>query len=965
MKTIHLSFISYIALTVLLLAGFPLIVSAEEKCKPVALVGNSYGVHELKILINKAVVISEDETYVYQNCGTEIPVSELDKYSLLIIATSVSKALNNDEMEKLKLWVTNGGNLMLINAAPLAVCGGREELQKTKAFAWAGILNTRNIRNGIQCRIMNAEAPLLKGVKIDDVKTWPENVNNIADISTPMETIIGDASSCFIGTAKIGKGTVYYFGEELFRMYGKKPEIANKYLEIIRNAIRAAKPLNQKKMGESILEKGSWGNTSILFWNREWSRGEEYGPRFTPPLPAKNELIKNLSADMALDEYETLQLNLTPLKDIKTISFNIESKEIPLQNIEFLVQEKPNPIPWPKQPEIAKEFPYWMIAPEYLDTKSKVSFALPGIGETKIVWLRINSHGIKPGDYRIFVNFKIPYEKEIQIPVNLKVYPVELPRKRPIKLAASGQVYGDANNAGPALRFTKDLETHGIEWSLINIFRLGTFKIQGSEETLTIQYMQKHRTDFENGKYPDLDMTALDPWMEQAIGHGLTNFYASPKMYDLEKFAFTKEQKDKIDEWFIGQVSRYMKEKGLRMFVGTSGDELSLEELKTKWEPWARKLVKSGWNCSSTFSCGVHVDYFNEISPLVKLWTFNQAYAPSFIEKVRQGEIKIRNDARIGTYGAGEGRGSEFRKPLSRSRYLGWLSWLNGVQNCAVNPYFKSWIYYSDYGNRGEAGGIGGERFVSYIDKDNLSVPLADCPFWEGVREGMEEGNLCAILSWYIERLEKAGGNGTLKAKKAKEKLEEIISSSDTAIIKWKSAIRYKYPVKEIEASSTDYKKAKKEILELLVSLKDDARKCIRPSLYWNDIELIHEGKTLAAIYYDKIKPDLLLHQIKKLSGIDLPAFQAATELNNKYKTAIIIGNAAQNQLSKRILAENNSRDTDNNYPGIKSYYIREFDGSGKNIFVVAGPENEGTEKGIKMFSQFLYSKGNWLKENN
>jgi hypothetical protein len=735
---------------------------------------------------------------------------------------------------------------------------------------------------------------------------------------------------------------------------------------MMRNAIRMANPLHQKEMGASMLGKGDWGNMEILFWNREWSRGEQYGPRFTPPLPDNKELVKNLSADMAVDEYETLQLNITPLKDIGTVSFNIESKDIPLQNLEFMVQEKPNPIPWLKNPEIAREFPYWMIAPKYLDGKSKDSFALPKAGETKVTWLRVNSHGLKPGDYRVSLNFKIPGEKAVQIPVNVKVYSVLLPRKRLIKFAASGQVYGDANNPAPALRFAKDLEAHGVEWSLINVFRLGTFKIQGTDELFTAQYVQAHKKDFEEGRFPELDMTALDPWMEQAIGHGLTNFYASPKMYVLEKLGFNKENIDKTDEWFIGQASRYMKEKGSRMFVATSGDELSLEELKKIWEPWARQLVKSGWDCSSTFSCGVDVDYFNEISPLIKLWTFNQAYAPTFIEKVRQGEIKIRKDAVIGTYGAGEGRGSEFRKPLGKSRFLGWLSWLNGVQNCAVNPYFKGWIYYCDYGTRGEAGGIGGERFVSYIDQDNLSVPIADCPFWEGVREGMEEGNLCAILSWYLTRLESAGGTAAAKAKEVSRKLEQIINSSDTALIKWNSTIRYKYPVKEIEEASPapDYKKAKTEILQLLVSLKEDASKSIRPSLYWNDVELIRDGNPVAAVYYDKIKPESLLQEVKKLSGIDLPSFQSAMELNDKFKTAIIIGNATQNRLSKNVLEKNKSRDADKNYPGAGSYYIRELNNSWKNIFIIAGPEDAGTEKGMKMFTQFLYSEGNWLLED-
>ena len=62
-----------------LFAAFMLTVSAAEAGKPVALVGSSYGVHEIKLIINNAIVVSEEETYIYKNCGTDVPVSELNK----------------------------------------------------------------------------------------------------------------------------------------------------------------------------------------------------------------------------------------------------------------------------------------------------------------------------------------------------------------------------------------------------------------------------------------------------------------------------------------------------------------------------------------------------------------------------------------------------------------------------------------------------------------------------------------------------------------------------------------------------------------------------------------------------------------------------------------------------------------------------------------------------------------------
>ncbi len=930
---------------------FCLVLSADVP-KPTILTGTSYGTHEVRRLINTAIAIGEDETYIYRNFEGEIPYDELDKYSLLIVAFAVKTPATAAEMKKLRSWVEKGGGLILMSAVPYSLCGGAAEFRRDKALAWTGITGMMVFRNGGECGIVQPGSAILKGITYD----WSEKVTRMVTVAPPMKAVIGQGDQALIGMAEVGKGKVFYFGAELFRLRQAKSPMADPYLEAIRNAIRIVGPLDQSKMQDAQLDKINYGDRKVLFWDREWDRGEQYGPRFTPPLPAIAELITVLKANMAQGEYESVQLNITPLAGQTSASCVLESATIPAENLEFLVQAKPDPIPWNRK-GIVKEFPYWMMPPEYVEPKGRPEFNLPADSGTQVVWLRVNSRDLASGDHVVKMNFTFSDGQKATVPVELKVYPVKLPRQRLIKLAAAGQVYGSMHDVPAALRFAKDLESHGIEWSLIASIRPDKMKLRGSDETLNTKTLLRLKSDFEAGKFPELDFALFDPWMDQCLAHGLTLFRADPlQFFTLAKLDFSDELKQKVRGWFAGEVSRYVREKGVDMLITSKGDELSIKELRESWVPWAKEMSSYGWDCTSTFSSGVNVELFNEISPLVRLWTHNQRYATAFAEKVKSGEIKIRPDAMIGSYGAGEGRGTEFRKPLHRSRYLGWYSWLNGLQTCAVNPYFKGWLYYTGESDRGEAGGTGGERFVSYIVMNDYSVPIADCPFWEGVRDGLEEGNLCAILAWYLDYFEKNGQ--AAKARAIRAKLDKIIGSDEDAILTWNETEIQGYSRKVIKPAWDDYKKAKKALLELMVSIGPDARKYAKPSLRWNQVELVREGKIVAAVYYDRVRPDALLTEVKKHTGLELPAIQGAAALKSEYPVAIVVGSGTQNGLGKELLAKHNSPEPNDFYPKNGNYFIRRLP---DNILVIAGPDEAGTGKGVEYFCKFFEPRGFWL----
>ncbi len=926
----------------------------------VGILGHSYGRYDVKLIINR-VLVGKGRTVQYENLKTTLPVDRLKEFNLIIVCSSAAKALTADEMKKLQDYVTEGGHLVLTQAAPRELAGGWGPLKKG-AFRWAGINYIEYTRKGLPAKVLKPDSKVLENVKLTPEPLWFKT-SHVCQPGTAMENIIGTKKACLVGLTPVGKGWVAYLGHELFRLRSKKnfQEQNGAYEQIIRNLVKMAAPTNDTGVRQNMLKNYQQAGKDLLIWNREWQRGERFGPRFDPPLPQKDEFIKELTADMALNEYESLQLNITPVKEYKLIDWQIDGGEFARKHVEFFVQDRPEPIPWKKNPKIAKEFPYWLMQPEYVDPKGKKQFACSKPGNPRIMWLRVNTFGVKPGNYNFNLKLNFDGKRKVDIPVTIKVHPVKVADKRLICLGVGGQVYGSVWNPKPALRFAKDLKIHGNEWSLITSFIPGRVKLAETGELITTSVMQRIAPEIVKGKNVMVDFGIFDEWMEQAISHNLTKFKLHALIYNLQgvlrRAKIPEKDWDAIKIWYVKQILRYLREKGIRVIVASKGDELSRKEIYEMWIPWAKIIKAGGIDCTSSFSFG-NKDYkelIHDISPYVKLWTLNQGLHQRFISKVRSGDIKIREDAIIGTYGAGEGRGSEFRKPKRSSRYLGWDSWKSGTANCMPNPYFKGWIYYCDYGDRGETGGIAGERWVAYLNKDDINVPMADCPFWEGIREGMEEANLAAQLSWYLNKLQAAGVD-TPEVKRIAGELDLVCSDKPGSVIKRQETKLRGYDKLVIKSDRADFRKAKKKVLDLSGRLKPLIKKHLKPTILWNNIPLIDNGRILASISGDPALVKLLNEKIKETGSMTLPVG------DDDKKVRILIGNGQQNPQSAAILKTCSSADANAQYPGKNSYFIRELEHNGITYLVVAGPDAEGTAKGAKMFSHFLIGRGTWME---
>jgi len=931
--------------------------------KPVALAGASYGRYEVESLCKNVLAVSPETEYVFEKRGGWIPPDEFPKYGLVIIAHSLERSWTAEEARAVGAYLERGGHLLLINSAPRALARdvGMENVP------WLGMKRCGWVRQGIECAALKPDHPFLRGVfERNPSPPWLKAYTFVFPSARDFENVVGSPEgACLIGMRRVGKGWIAFAGTELFRLRSAIKEQADSYIRVLRNIVREAGPLTTAMQRADALRSAEAYGGPVAVWNREWTRGEEYGPRFQPPLPSPDEQIHSLTADMAVDEYETLQLNLTPLVEVGEADWAFASDRFPLKNVRLFVQDRPDPIPWPKNPAIAKEAPYWLLPPEYVTPKGKPQFSTAR-GRTRILWVKLSSFGVPPGEYEVTLSLSFEDGARISLPISVSVYPVRLPRRRLIMLRAGGQVYGDVLNPAAALRFTRNLESHGFEWTLINAWRTGSVGLVGEDvKKLDAATLADVARRLAEGDSPMADFSAFDPWMEQAVEHGLVNVTTSGVTYYLDgvlrRSGLDENAQARVRSWFIREARRYLREKGVRLMVVSLGDELSEQEIRERWLPWARMMQEAGWDCTSTFTGAHHLkpEVNRLIAPFVKLWTLNRSLMPSFVTRLREGRVRVRDDAILGTYGAGEGRGSEHRKPLSASRFLGWESWMWGIRNCTPNPYFKGWLYYVNYTNRDL--GVAGERFVSYIDKDDLSVPLADCPFLEGIREGMEEGNLCAILDWYLRRLEAVGGPAAQTARAIRARLSKVVADRPDAVLRWKEGKGSGgLPVRRFEAGNEEFRRAKRAVLDLLAEIRPVALRSVRPSLNWNDVPLVREGRPVAAICEGSVPATALRERVRELCGVVLPAIDGAED--PRYETVMVIGNGRQNKLAALTLERHGGTDATAAYPGPGSYFVREYQAEdGRRVLLVAGPDVAGTGKGIRMFARFLRAEGAWF----
>ena len=154
-----------------------------------------------------------------------------------------------------------------------------------------------------------------------------------------------------------------------------------------------------------------------------------------------------------------MQLNVTPLYAFPRATLRVaDSDGFPSNRIACLVQAAPAPIPWPANPALAVETPYWLLPPERVPPLGETAFALSGV-RTTTLWIRLDTRDVAPGLYTIRLRLAPEGRAPLDLPLTVRVHPVRLPARRAIALGPAGTVYGDVMQPEPARRFFENSGT--------------------------------------------------------------------------------------------------------------------------------------------------------------------------------------------------------------------------------------------------------------------------------------------------------------------------------------------------------------------------------------------------------------------------------------------------------------------------------------------------------------------------
>lgn len=901
------------------------------KSRPVALVGDSYGRHEVTSLTRN---IFDREDWVFEDRGTFLPAEEFSRYSLVVLCHSLARPYTRQEQEVIRTYLENGGRVLLLNQVGRTLSDAESE---GACREWMGFTLRRGkaLDPGL---VRVADDPVVRGV---GKPSWFAETLVATDLAPDAVNLIGEEGQALVVRRPLGKGEVWFAANEMFRMrLPQSPHVtdSDSYVGMLRSIIAQADPLTLAEWEK--VRAGDWTakGRRFLFWNREWQRGTEDRALFLPPLPFEDELVETLVVDLAVDEYEALQLNLTDLGAGGVLEWKVDLGGLPSEALVVFVQDRPDPIPWPKNPALAKESPFWLMPAEALEPQGKNAVRIAA-GQTRILWLKWNSHNVAPGSYQGSLRFSVDGTDAGAVDLRVTVHPVRVPKRRAITLQPFGHVYGDVNNVEPALRFKRNLRDHGFEWSLINTLRPDTFLVEG--EPLTVRWLQTHRDAVLSATPPRIDFSSLDAFVDAALEHNLTYFRATQNVTEsinglCGKAKLSEEETTAVRQWYLREFARYMADKGIRHLAVSMGDEMHANELRERFLPWSRDLTAAGLGATSSFSTSAvaEKELTEALAPNVKAWTLNRQHLPKFMAWVRDGTIQLPEGTLVGTYGAGEGRGTEIRKNASASRMIGWEAWAQGTDYCAPNPYFKSWMYYTDYSlNRG----VGGERFVAFLEQDNLDAPLVNSPFIEGMRESIEEANLAWAMKWYLDKL------GDRVPAELRTRAEKLVGSGDGFLLAWKPQPDGE-PGFAIDASREAYLQAKREVLEILGALRPLAEKAgLVADAFWNNLPLVRDGQPVARLagHGDTAA---IQSALRDLNGATLPEAGKSFPAEG---TVIFVGTPDDSALPGEV-----KQNLGPHAP--EASWIREIPQGNRVVLWVGGTDDKQVAKAVRQFVGFL-----------
>lgn len=624
--------------------------------------------------------------------------------------------------------------------------------------------------------------------------------------------------------------------------------------------------------------------------------------------PQKGESCRQLSLDLGVGEYESLEVRFKTLGEIGT-------------NVTVTAEL---PAGLPSHALTATGADEIKIA--VIWGREKFGWRLSGTNQfaprqdkDARFWLIANSAGVEPGTYSVILRLTPAQGVALAIPVKLKIWPVKLPDDRHYFLEANSQfnqLGQDAKIRGGVRRwewnipaaeiYADDFFAHGGR--MVTAYAYGTapglsyvsMKLRGDgrflDEALKADASWLNR----EGTLPALDLSFWDPWLQIWIDRGFSRYTSGYLSGGVEGYwqmhaglatQYKAADPQKIRRWFMGETARYLKEKGYRHVYGCIGDEIA-PDIFDEWKKAAADARECGWSPGVTLSSSFfrNPPIYTNAGPLMDYWVIGNPEA-KLVQKARQDGFITQADS-VGSY---DGWGTRFRE-YGHMRAALWKYVLNDMDvfwvQCYVRNHVES-IVFNEHG-----------------------IPYSSAA-WEGVRDGCEDGNYLKGALGMLKLLRKSPQHAA--AEVFSNRLDRLVAGID-------------------KDDASTLRTAKTELLQLMLDIRKTLP-AVQPSLLWEDLPIIEAGRpqyTLTASASGQAAAEQFAQSVARKTGIKMTL--AATG-ETATSDLLLFGHPDDNPLLAKLAGDGVDLGVTSCYPALETYIIRELTVNNRRVIAVIGKD--------------------------
>ncbi|MBL7044719.1 MAG: hypothetical protein ISR77_39195 [Pirellulaceae bacterium] len=407
-------------------------------------------------------------------------------------------------------------------------------------------------------------------------------------------------------------------------------------------------------------------------------------------------------------------------------------------------------------------------------------------GEDRVLYFRLKADDLPPGQYEAAITFEPEKAPAATVAVGVEVHPIRFPEQPYLVfdvnnvanyLCAEKKGYEWRWSELKARNYLDDMAQHQVRGQTL----IGTNSpsshyyyrfVRDRETGLSLpDAIKGDPARFRQTELPALDFSYWDWLVERLLEHGTTHvrwpmggcgdgFLQSHAQLTKLVYGQTFPPGDVrhlvIQEWYLRELSRYLRDRGITRVMGSIDDEIPSEKLGW-WVQHAYRSIQMGIEPGVTQSAATLYDdqLMNLVAPFMKFWIIGTLHKPTLDR--RRSENIIRPEHWVTTY---------------HSSACHWQTYEQMRGQCGLNPaYFDldaCWIQVYYRWRQSEA--------VIYPGKDG---PLSSAA-WEGARDGLDDGNFLLLARAMIRVLPDEPTRQSYQ-----ERLQQIVGEQEDSLIRF------------------------------------------------------------------------------------------------------------------------------------------------------------------------------------